>query len=139
VRDFQFYHAGCQEPKGLRRVVVPFRRLLRRLLRPIFQRQAELLAELSREQGRLAQRQEQLTGQLENLTRRLEQLDRQVQAATAFGWDYVALVRRLAALEDHVTALLQAGPAPEGKTGSPARAGAEAGGRSPMAPWNKAG
>ena len=44
--DVAFYDAGCQSPRGFRRIVIPFRRVLRRLLRPIFLRQAELLQQL---------------------------------------------------------------------------------------------
>ena len=91
MRDIAFYNVGISELKGFRRVVIPFRRLLRRLLRPIFLRQVELFG--------------QLDAQLENIARRQDLLEEQVKATLAFGWDYVVLTRRLAALEDQVSAL----------------------------------
>jgi hypothetical protein len=85
VQDLAFYNAGCSGLKGWRRIVIPFRRLLRRLLRPIFQRQVALF---------------------EQVFRREDLLEAQIQTTMAFGWDYVALVRRLAVLEDRVEALM---------------------------------
>jgi hypothetical protein len=152
MRDFAFYHVGFSGQRGLRALLVPFRRLIRRLLRPMLYRQAELLKGLQAQIDLLAiqarrqeiaaregdaglareieavrdrepdprlveriERLEQLTGrldQLERLTGRFDQLERrdeelasQLDATSAFGWDYVALVRRLASLEDHVEAL----------------------------------
>jgi hypothetical protein len=105
VRDIAFYNVGISDLKGFRRVVIPFRRLLRRLLRPIFLRQVELFG--------------QFDTQLENIARRQDLLEEQVKATLAFGWDYVALTRRLAALEDQVSALgvqdasPESDPAPE--------------------------
>ena len=84
MRDIAFYNVGISDLKGFRRVVIPFRRLLRRLLRPIFLRQVELFGQLDTRQ---------------------DLLEEQVKATLAFGWDYVALTRRLAALEDQVSAL----------------------------------
>ncbi len=92
MRDFAFYNAGCEPRRGLRGLLVPIRRLLRRLLRPIFLRQAELLEEIARRQERLE----------------------------AFFCDATALARRLAVLEDRLEELLArqeaaaapAGPAP---------------------------
>jgi len=98
VRDIAFYNVGISELKGYRRVVIPFRRLLRRLLRPIFLRQVELFRQLDEERR-------QLHTDLENIARRQDLLEEQVKATLAFGWDYVALTRRLAALEDQVSAL----------------------------------
>jgi hypothetical protein len=107
VPDLAFYNAGCHEPKGVRRVVVPFRRLLRRLLRPIFQRQMELFQHLG---GRLDEHERSIQANrtsLEHLSSRHEHLADQMQVALAFGWDYVALVRRLAVLEDRVEELMR--------------------------------
>jgi hypothetical protein len=107
VPDLVFSDADCREPKGVRRVIVPFRRLLQRILRPIFLRQAELFQHLG---DRLDQQDQSLQAQrndLENLSRRHEHLADQMQVALAFGWDYVALVRRLAVLEDRVEELLR--------------------------------
>jgi len=85
MTDFAFYNVGCEAPKGLRWLVEPLYRLLRRLLRPIFLRQVALYEELARRQERLE----------------------------AFVCDRTALARRLAVLEDHLQTLLQQTPAPE--------------------------
>ena len=93
MHDLVFYEAGCHEVKGMRRVVIPFRRLLRRLLRPIF---LHLDSQLN-----------SLGAELNSLDRRQNLLDRDLKAVVAMGWDHVAMVRRLAALEEHVEALMQ--------------------------------
>lgn len=90
--DYSFYDAGCVAPKGLARVMVLFRRLLRRVLRPIFQRQAVLFAELDAKI-------DQVAGGLGGLAQRQERLE-------AFECDGAALARRLAALEDRLDTLL---------------------------------
>src|SRR5206468_3273302 len=87
MRELAFYEAGYHEVKGIRRAVIPFRRLLRRLLRPIFL---------------------QLDAELRSLARRHDEFDRELKAVRAMGWDHVALARRLAVLEDHVDAILTA-------------------------------
>jgi hypothetical protein len=91
-QELAFYNVGCQEPRGARRVVVPFRRLLRRVLRPIFVRQ-----------------------DLEHISQRQFHLAEQLQGSVALGWDYVATVRRLAALEDRVEALTLRAEGPSGE------------------------
>lgn len=106
VRDFAFYNAGCSGSQGPRWVLVLARRLLRRLLRPIFFRQEEIYRDL---QGQI----EDLSRHRDELSAQVHDLARQVDAQTAFGWDYVALVRRLAALEDRV-----GGTSPVGLSGS---------------------
>ena len=90
--DLSFYDAGCVAPKGLSRLVVPFRRLLRRVLRPILLRQAALFAELDAKIDRVG-------SGLGGLAHRQERLE-------AFECDGAALARRLAALEDRLDALL---------------------------------
>ena len=92
VIDLAFYNAGCHEPKGLKRVVVPFRRLIRRLMRPMFLRQVEIL--------------EQLCERLDEQAEATRALHAEMRTVMAFGWDYTALVRRLAVLEDRVEALM---------------------------------
>lgn len=77
-----FYDAGTAEVKGTRKkLVVLARRVVRRLLRPIFF---------------------QLDGELRALAQRQDQLDQQLKAALALGWDHVAMARRLAAIEDQL-------------------------------------
>ena len=47
-----------------------------------------------------------LTTQLENLRHRQEEQAARYPATVAFGWDYVAMTRRLGVLEEHVDAIL---------------------------------
>jgi hypothetical protein len=88
VRDFAFYNAGIDEAKGPKRVLGLARRALRRILRPMFFHQEAIYRDL---QGQI----DQLSAQIETLSGRLSSTD-------AFGWDYVAMARRLAAIEDHL-------------------------------------
>jgi hypothetical protein len=108
VRDLAFFNAGCHEPRGVRKAVVPVRRLLRRVLRPAFQRLVEILNSLcdrldAEEHATRALRQE-----VALLRGRQDRMAAQLQTAVALGWDYVALTRRLAVLEDRVESLLPA-------------------------------
>ncbi|WP_406696768.1 hypothetical protein V5E97_37850 [Singulisphaera sp. Ch08] len=130
MQDFAFYNAGSHAMKGPRAVLVVARRVMRRVLRPIFLRQVEifqyladrldnhenrvfalridadamkrqhgeLAAELGRQNEALAYRQDLLSG-------RQDELADQIQTTMAFGWDYVAMVRRLATLEDQLASL----------------------------------
>lgn len=105
MRDYQFYDYQRTEPTGFRRIVTPLRRLLRRLLLPAFQRQVELYR--------------QLDADIDCLSQRLDRLDQQPKATIDFGSDYVAIVRRLAALEEHVEGLMQREAMAELDRGSP--------------------
>lgn len=91
-RDYVFYGVGF-DPKRFGVVVVPARRVLRRLLRPMLYRQVELFRELGDEIEELKQR-------VETLEHRADELANSLKSAAALGWDHVALTRRLAALED---------------------------------------
>ena len=51
-----------------------------------------------------------LRGQIDDLRRRHDDQSAKLPATMAFGWDYVAMVRRLAVLEEHVDTLLAARP-----------------------------
>jgi hypothetical protein len=88
MSEVAFYEAGCHEVKGKRRIIVPVRRLLRRVLRPIFLK---------------------LDERLDILGRRQDQLGRDLNAIEAMACDQLALSRRLAMLEDHVESLLAHG------------------------------
>jgi hypothetical protein len=105
VRDLAFYNAGCQETKGVRRAVVPFRRALRRLLRPIFYRQVELLQEIWHRLDHIDHSLQALRHEVHTLSLRQDELDEQLKTTLAFGWDYVATVRRLAIMEDQIALL----------------------------------
>jgi predicted nuclease with TOPRIM domain len=134
MRDFAFYNAGCTEPRGARRLIIPFRRLLRRILRPIFFRQADLFQELGTDLDRLNEDRKRYQTDLDRSVKEragcrqelsshdaelkahqaeidrhrveLERLAERQDRAEALYWDHVALTRRLAALEDQVEALL---------------------------------
>jgi hypothetical protein len=95
MTDYVFYNEGCTGKRGTRWFIVPLRRLLRRILRPIFQRQVELLHDLGEEQ--------------ERLRTQVAEIDEDIQDIVDFGWDYVSLVRRLTALEREVQSLKQLG------------------------------
>lgn len=118
VIDLAFYNAGCEQPRGARRVVVLVRRVLRRILRPIFSRQVEILQHLCDRLDRQDEERQVLRKDLDEVTRRDDQLALQTQAAMSFGWDYVAMVRRLAVLEDRVEALVAHAEAEQGPSRS---------------------
>ena len=109
--DLAFYNAGCSGSRGIRQIVVVARRLLRRVLRPIFLHQVALFQYLIE---RLDRDEASLTGvqsDVATLTRRQDEIDQRLETVQAFGWDYVAMVRRLAVIEDQLAALTgQAAP-----------------------------
>jgi hypothetical protein len=84
MRDYEFYNVSCGDPTGIRFFPVSLRRVLRRLLRPFFFRQVELFRSLEEDIQALDQRHEKLI---------------------ALVGDHVALVRRLATLEEQIAAL----------------------------------
>lgn len=88
MRDFAFYNAGVHDATGPKRVLGLARRLIRRVLRPMFYRQEAIYREF---QDQI----DQLSDQVRTLNERLATTD-------AFGWDYVAMSRRMAAIEDHL-------------------------------------
>ena len=82
-----------------------------RQLGPIPARFADHQRHLAAHQDRL----DALPAQLDDLRSRQEEHATRFPALVAFGWDYVALTRRLGALEEHVDALLSPpGMAPAG-------------------------
>ncbi|WP_152052017.1 hypothetical protein [Tautonia marina] len=88
MRDFAFYNAGIDDAKGPKRVLGLARRLVRRLLRPMFFHQEALYRDLQT--------------QIDHLTGQVEALSQRSAAADAFRWDAVAMARRLASIEDHL-------------------------------------
>ena len=143
MRDFAFYNAGDQPARGPRGMVVWLRRGARRLLRPIFLRQVEIyryfsellddhdqritagrlaseqlasqIAAQSSRQNELDQRLDALSQRIDDVVRRQDELSEHLHTVAAFGWDFVAMGRRLGAIEDQIAAL----------TGSPALSGDE--------------
>ncbi len=105
MTELAFYDAGCENPRGLRRPLVFTRRALRRVLRPIFQRQVVLYQAILDRLDAADRTDAGLRANLDELTRRHDDLNEQLQATIAFGWDYVALVRRVASLEDRLESL----------------------------------
>lgn len=111
MSDLRFHEVGCESPRGKRRISVFCRRVLRRILRPIFERQVEILVALrSRievlelENGLLRT---SLRDEIRGQNQRLQSHAAHIQAMIALGWDHVATTRRLASLEEHVESLLQ--------------------------------
>jgi hypothetical protein len=72
------------------------------VLRPIFAHQVVLYQYLI---DRLDRGETAVRGELETLRKRQEELSERVETVQAFGWDYVAMVRRLAVLEDQLAEL----------------------------------
>ncbi len=120
-----FYNVGSQPTPGGSRVKVWVRRQFRRVLLPMSQRLVEILASLCRRLDVAEHEIRDLQGQLDDLRRRHDDHSAKLPAMMAFGWDYVAMVRRLAMLEEHVDALLLA-QAAEAPKAEPAAAPVEA-------------
>src|SRR5262249_44803080 len=83
MRDLAFYNAGCLELRGLQRLTVPFRRLVRYLLRPIFQRQVELFQALHDDIVTVAQSDRALTEQVAGLVPWLSELQAELSETQA--------------------------------------------------------
>lgn len=94
MRDYLFYGAGMQ-PSRMRFLVVPARRVLRRLLRPMFVRQVEIYEGFAADI-------EDLRSRTEDLRKEIAEVNEKVESIAALGWDHVALTRRLAAIEDRL-------------------------------------
>ena len=118
MRDYLFYNAGQLEARGVGRVTFPFRRLLRRLMLPFFQRLVALLQEIDKDleqaaerQGRWESLQQERDQERETQVKRVQEvfkdLTRRQCELEAVHLDHEALVRRLAVLEDHVETLLR--------------------------------
>lgn len=110
--NLAFYDAGCGEPSPAGRIKDLPRRLLRRILRPIFLRQAEILHGMvarldagERTEAEFWDALHRISSRLDIVEARADSLAERSQVILAFGWDYAAAVRRLAALEDRVEAL----------------------------------
>lgn len=99
--DYAFYNAGSQG-KGLGRVLVVCRRVLRRVLRPLFLRQVEIFEALDARVEDVARQQQTLVNQQERVQALLQ----------AFQCEREAMARRLAVLEDHLEALLRGAEEP---------------------------
>ena len=103
-----FYNVGSQPTPGGSRVKVWVRRQFRRVLLPMSERLVEILASLCHRLDIAEHEIRDLKGQVDDLRRRHDDQAARAPAMMAFGWDYVAMGRRLAVLEEHVDALLKA-------------------------------
>jgi hypothetical protein len=94
MRNFAVHQeSGASAARGLRGVVRLMRRLLVRILLPIFRRLSALLENMDADQRRLKEQQGCMA--------------RQLEALLNHGWDHAALLRRMATLERQVEALRQ--------------------------------
>ena len=112
--DLNFQDAGLQKSGGSKRLTIFLRRLVLKLLRPVFDKQVAILKGIcerldDEEWGTVS-----LGRQVEYVDGRVNALSDQLQTSIALGWDYVATVRRLAVLEDRVEALMEARERAEG-------------------------
>ena len=88
MRDFAFYNAGIEDARGPKRVLGIARRVLRRILRPMFFHQEAIYRDFQ--------------AQVDELSAQLQTLSSRLSSTESLGWDYVAMARRLAAIEDHL-------------------------------------
>jgi hypothetical protein len=104
-----FYNAGCEPEPGVSRLKLWVRRQARKILLPPSVRLVQILGSLCHRLD-LAEHElreiREIRNQIDDLRRRQEEQAGRFPATIAFGWDYVAMVRRLAVLEEHVDALL---------------------------------
>ncbi len=113
-----FYNVGCEPESGRSGLKSWVRRQCRKILLPPFRRLVEILASLCHRLDVAEHEIRDLRGQIDDVRRRHDDQAAKLPATIAFGWDYVAMVRRLAVLEEHVDALLTARAAAE--AGAPA-------------------
>jgi hypothetical protein len=106
MTDLAFYNAGCADKSGLRKLIVPPRRLIRRVLRPIFQRQVELFRSILGRLDALERRDARLSKDIQALLKKQDVMGHQLQETQALAWDYQRLVPRIADLEDRIEALM---------------------------------
>ena len=102
-----FYNTGCEPVAGRVGVKIRLRRVARKMLLPGFQRLVEILASLCRRLDVLEYEGRDLKQQVDDLRRRQEDMAVKIPATIAFGWDYVAMARRLAVLEEHIDLLMR--------------------------------
>jgi hypothetical protein len=103
--DQVFYERGMA-PRRFGALIVPLRRILRRLERPWFDRQVEIFDELraaiDAAEARIAAA-ERTIETLGTLAQEVRELRDSLRAEEARSWDQSAIARRLAALEDRIS------------------------------------
>jgi len=116
LSDLAFYDIPLPSDGAKARLLVPARRVLRKLLLPFFGRQVEILEALregqsaaARERGalneadaRLSERLDALAGSLDRIEKRIEQMRFLTEPVVALGSDQTAVAHRLALLEDRL-------------------------------------
>jgi len=109
-KDYAFYEGG-QDARRSKWLVVPVRRLLRRLLGPVWERELALfeamdadLVQVDRSLASQREEIEELKQVLRELSEQLEAVDQRLHSTAALVGDQVALARRLGSLEDYLAA-----------------------------------
>jgi hypothetical protein len=123
MEHLAFYNSGCEPSRGPGGPKVFLRRRVRNLLLPMFLRLVEILGSLCYRLDVAERDAEHIRNLIDDLRRRQEEQAAKVPSTLAFGWDYVAMVRRLAILEEHVDALLAARDAADREPAPRSRAG----------------
>ncbi len=104
--DLAFDNAGTNGARGIKNATLALtRRLLRRLMRPFFHRLTDILQYLCVRLDTAEAANHQLRANLDRIAQHQVALSEASDTAMALGWDHVALVRRLAVLEDRVESL----------------------------------
>jgi hypothetical protein len=101
MRDLSFQNAGCEPARGPRALLVLIRRALRRVLRPIFARQVEILTSiverLDAVDARLDSQETNLERQVAIMRARAQGISSHLNGLTA---DHYAVAHRLNAVEE---------------------------------------
>ena len=101
-----YYNTGCDPEPGLSRLKLWVRRQFRKILLPGSKRMVQILGSLCHRLEVNEAAINDLNDRCDDLYHRQQDLASKYPATIAFGWDYVAMTRRLAVLEEHVDALL---------------------------------
>lgn len=111
MNHLAFHEHGCQPAPGSSKLKTWVRRQARRAISPMCHRLVEILTSLVHRLDEDEHQIRALRDELHDLQRRHDDQVAKSAATLAFGWDYVAMVRRLSALEEHVDALISRDPA----------------------------
>ena len=109
--------ASNPRPRGWRRIILPFRWIVYRLVRPLLSEMAERCLAVQQSSAGLEQRHAGFEQELLRLRKDLTDfkqalagarteiadIDKRIRQSLALGWDHVALVRRLASIEEQLS------------------------------------
>lgn len=101
----RYYDVACRTGEGRSAIGVLLRRAMRRILLPLFVRNVQLIESIVNRLDADESEIGRLRDGLRHLEQRQDELATKLPATIAFGWDYVAMTRRLATLEDQVESL----------------------------------